>query len=74
MNWNIVEGSWKQLKGRVRMSWASLMGKPHDLAAARRVEMAGREQKNYGVEKDLADEQMKRFAVRMKRSNSKGAT
>jgi uncharacterized protein YjbJ (UPF0337 family) len=62
MNWDIVEGNWKQFKGKVRARWANLSDDRLGVIAGQRVELAGRIQKGYGITKDEADQQMKRFA------------
>jgi len=61
MNWDIVEGNWKQFKGKVRARWGNLTDDRLDVIAGQRVELAGRIQEGYGITKDEADQQMKRF-------------
>ncbi len=54
MDWNRVEGNWKQLKGNVKQQWAKLTD--DDLAAMNgsREELEGKIQERYGIAKDQA--------------------
>ena len=61
MNWDIVEGNWKQLKGQVRAHWGKLTDDQLDLIAGRRTELAGKIQETYGVTKDEVEKQIKLF-------------
>ena len=61
MNWDIIEGNWKQFKGRIRVRWAKLTDDQLDLIAGKRVELAGKIQESYGITKDEAEEQIKLF-------------
>ena len=61
MNWHVVEGSWKQIKGMAMVQWGMLTDNRHEVNAGERVELAGRAQKAYGVDKGKADKQLKRF-------------
>lgn len=61
MNWDIVEGNWKQFKGKVNAQWGKLTDDHLDEIAGKRDELAGRIQEAYGVSKDEAEEQIKRF-------------
>lgn len=61
MNWDIVEGNWKQFKGTVKTQWGKLTDDRLDVIAGKRLELAGEIQKVYGVTKDEAEAQLKRF-------------
>jgi len=61
MNWDIIEGNWKQFKGKVKARWGKLTDDHLDEIAGKRDELAGRIQEAYGVSKDEAEEQIKRF-------------
>lgn len=71
MNWHIVEGSWKQFKGRLQMFWAGLRDNQGELTAGRRLELAGRAQKSYGLSTDEAEQQIRRFHLRIKEQDGK---
>jgi uncharacterized protein YjbJ (UPF0337 family) len=61
MNWDIVAGNWMQFKGKVKAQWGNLTDDQLDIIAGRRDELAGRIQEAYGISKDAAEEQIKRF-------------
>ena len=61
MNWDIVEGNWKQFKGRVRVRWGKLTDDHLDLIAGKRIELAGKIQELYGLTIEEAENQLKIF-------------
>ena len=62
MNWDRIEGNWKQFSGKVRQQWGKLTDDDLDVIDGRREELAGRIQEVYGVSKDEADRQIETFA------------
>jgi uncharacterized protein YjbJ (UPF0337 family) len=70
MNWDQIEGKWKQMKGSVRQKWAKLTDDDLDLIAGNREEFAGRLQERYGIAKDEAERQLEEW----QRSVSEPAT
>lgn len=66
MNWDIVEGNWKQFKGKVKAQWRQLTDEHLEVIAGRRTELSGKIQEAYGISKDKADAQIKRFEKRNK--------
>ena len=54
MNWDVVEGKWKQLKGDVKRQWGKLTDDDLDVIAGRRDQLEGRLQERYGYAKDKA--------------------
>jgi uncharacterized protein YjbJ (UPF0337 family) len=66
MNWDIVEGNWKQFKGKVRTRWGKLTDDQLDFIAGKRIELAGKIQEAYGVSKDEVEEQIKLFENQIK--------
>ena len=61
MNWDIVEGNWKQFKGKVKAQWGNLTDDQLDTIAGRRTELAGKIQEAYGISKDEAERQIRDF-------------
>jgi uncharacterized protein YjbJ (UPF0337 family) len=61
MNWDIVEGNWKQFKGRIQAYWGNLTSDQLESIAGKRTELAGKIQESYGVGKDEAETQIKAF-------------
>lgn len=66
MNWNIVEGNWKQFKGKVKTQWGKLTDDHLDMIDGKRVELSGKIQEAYGITKDEAEQQIKHFEERNK--------
>ena len=61
MNWDIIQGNWKQFRGKVRSQWGKLTDDQLDMIAGKRTVLAGNIQAAYGVSKDEAEKQIKRF-------------
>jgi uncharacterized protein YjbJ (UPF0337 family) len=61
MDWNIVEGNWKQFKGKVKKQWSKLSDDHLDVIAGNRDQLAGKIQETYGIMKDETEQQIKRF-------------
>jgi uncharacterized protein YjbJ (UPF0337 family) len=62
MNWDSVEGNWKQFKGKVREQWGKLTDDELDVVAGKRDQLLGLIQKRYGVAKEEAERQVDAFA------------
>lgn len=58
MNWDRIQGNWKQLKGKTQAQWGKLTDDDVNLIAGRREELAGKIQERYGVAKDDAHRQV----------------
>jgi uncharacterized protein YjbJ (UPF0337 family) len=58
MNWDRVEGNWKQFKGQVQQSWGRLTDDDLDLVEGKHTELVGRIQERYGIAKDEAERQV----------------
>jgi uncharacterized protein YjbJ (UPF0337 family) len=67
MNWSIIEGNWKQLKGKVREQWGRLTDDTIDVIEGRRETLAGKIQESYGISKDEAEKQIRDFEERAQR-------
>ncbi|MEC5399541.1 CsbD family protein [Uliginosibacterium sp. H1] len=61
MNWDIAEGNWKQFQGKVKAQWGELTDDQLYFIAGRRMELAGQIQEAYGISRDEAEVQIKRF-------------
>jgi uncharacterized protein YjbJ (UPF0337 family) len=57
MNWDQVEGKWKQMKGDVRKQWAKLTDDDLEYMAGSRDKFVGRLQERYGVAREEAQKQ-----------------
>jgi uncharacterized protein YjbJ (UPF0337 family) len=61
MNWDVIEGNWKQFKGHVKEKWGKLTDDNLDAIAGKREQLAGRIQETYGITKDQTEVQLKAF-------------
>ena len=52
MDWNRVEGNWKQFKGKIKEKWGNLTDDDLDKIAGRRDQLEGKIQERYGLKKD----------------------
>jgi uncharacterized protein YjbJ (UPF0337 family) len=66
MNWDRIEGNWKQLKGKVQVKWGKLTDDQCDVIAGRREQLVGHLQEHYGIGKDEAERQVEFFASSFK--------
>jgi uncharacterized protein YjbJ (UPF0337 family) len=64
MNWDRIEGNWKQFKGRVKEQWGDLTDDELDRVAGRRDQLIGRIQESYGVTKDEAEKRVREWEAR----------
>ena len=58
MNWDQIEGYWKQLRGKVQQQWGHLTNDDLDVVEGRRDELVGKIQERYGVAKEEAERQV----------------
>jgi uncharacterized protein YjbJ (UPF0337 family) len=58
MNWDRIEGNWKQVAGHAKEQWGKLTDDDIDVIAGRRDQLAGKIQEHYGVAKDEAEKQL----------------
>lgn len=61
MNWDQLEGSWKEYKGKAREKWAKLTDDDLDVVNGKREQLAGRIQHHYGLAKDIVERQIDDF-------------
>ena len=66
MNWDRIEGNWKQFKGNAKAQWGKLTDDQIDVIAGKRDILAGKIQDTYGLSKDLAEKQIADWQKRMK--------
>jgi len=61
MNWDILEGKWKQLKGQFRQKWGKLTDQDLERIGGHREELVGKIQERYGIAKDDAERDADEF-------------
>jgi uncharacterized protein YjbJ (UPF0337 family) len=52
MDWNRVEGNWKQVKGKVKEKWGNLTDDDLTAINGKRDQLEGKIQERYGLAKD----------------------
>ncbi|WP_042246121.1 CsbD family protein [Paracoccus sp. PAMC 22219] len=58
MNWDIIQGKWKQLKGATKVKWGELTDDELDQIDGNKDKLAGKLQEKYGWTKDQADKEI----------------
>lgn len=58
MNWNRIQGNWKQVTGHAREQWGKLTDDDFEVVAGRRAQLTGVIQERYGIAKDVAEKQI----------------
>jgi uncharacterized protein YjbJ (UPF0337 family) len=58
MNWDRIEGDWKQVTGKAKEQWGKLTDDDFTVVAGRRDQLAGKIQERYGVAKEEAEKQI----------------
>jgi len=54
MNWDRVEGTWKEYRGKAKQKWGELTDDELDQINGKREELEGQIQRRYGYAKDRA--------------------
>jgi uncharacterized protein YjbJ (UPF0337 family) len=70
MNWDQIEGKWKQFKGSVRTKWGKLTDDDFDVIAGKRQALSGKLQERYGLAKEEAEKQISEFVRSLDRETS----
>jgi uncharacterized protein YjbJ (UPF0337 family) len=65
MNWDRIEGNWKQFKGNALQQWGKLTGDQLDVIAGKRDLLLGKIQETYGITKDETETQLAEWETRM---------
>jgi len=66
MNWDRIQGNWKQITGKVKEKWGKLTDDDLTAVAGKRDQLAGRLQQRYGYAKDQAEKELNEFADSLK--------
>jgi len=61
MNWDHVQGKWKQIKGSAKTRWGKLTDDDLDVIAGQRDQLVGRIQERYGIAKEDAQRQVEEW-------------
>lgn len=63
MNWDQIEGGWKEFKGQARQRWGRLTDDELDVVAGKREELEGTLQKVYGKTREEVRRDVDEFAA-----------
>ena len=58
MNWDVITGQWKQLKGKAQQRWGKLSDSDWDRIEGKREQLVGRLQELYGKQRDEAEREV----------------
>ncbi len=62
--WDRIEGSWKQMSGKVKEQWGKLTDDDLQTVAGKRDQLLGKIQERYGYAKDRAETEISAFEAR----------
>ncbi len=62
MNWEQVEGKWKQFSGKAKEKWGKLTDDDWTKINGKREQLAGIIQERYGIAKEQAEAQIDEFS------------
>jgi uncharacterized protein YjbJ (UPF0337 family) len=66
MDWNEIEGNWKQFSGKIKEKWGKLTDDDITAIGGKKDQLLGRIQERYGYEKDMADRELTDFVRGLK--------
>jgi uncharacterized protein YjbJ (UPF0337 family) len=70
MDWNRIEGNWKQFKGRAKEKWGRLTDDDLDVINGRQEQLEGKIQQRYGLAKDQAKKDVKDWFIAVSGANA----
>ena len=64
MNWDRIQGNWRQFKGKVQQQWGALTDDDLQRIEGRQEELSGLIQQRYGKTKDEAERAIEAWLAR----------
>ena len=64
MNWDTIEGNWKQFTGQIKEHWGELTDDDVQEAEGNRDQLIGKIQERYGLAKTEAERQVDEFVAK----------
>lgn len=61
MNWDQIEGKWKQFKGAAKQKWGKLTDDDLDFVGGKRDQLVGKIQERYGMSKEEAHREIENW-------------
>jgi uncharacterized protein YjbJ (UPF0337 family) len=65
MNWDRIEGQWKQVKGNIKERWGDLTDDRIEQAAGQRDKFIGVIQEQYGISRDAAEKEVREWEAKL---------
>jgi uncharacterized protein YjbJ (UPF0337 family) len=66
MNWDYIQGNWKQLKGSAKERWGKLTDDDLNTISGQRDQLVGKIQERYGIAKQEAERQLEEWRASSK--------
>jgi uncharacterized protein YjbJ (UPF0337 family) len=66
MNWDQIQGNWKQMTGQVKEKWGKLTDDDLTMIAGKRDQLAGILQQRYGYAKEVVEKELNLFMENLK--------
>ena len=73
MNWDRIEGQWKQFSGKAKVKWGKLTDDDLTVINGKKDQLVGKIQERYGIAKDEAEKQVDEFTRINESEESAGA-
>jgi len=73
MNWDQIEGKWKQLSGSAQEQWGKLTSDDLTTLTGQKDQLVGKIQERYGLAKAEAEEQAEKWSRALKAINQENA-
>jgi uncharacterized protein YjbJ (UPF0337 family) len=70
MNWDQIEGKWKQYSGKVKEKWGKLTDDDLTTIGGKRDQLIGRLQERYGMAREQAEKQIDEFTYSLSDTSS----
>jgi uncharacterized protein YjbJ (UPF0337 family) len=71
MNWDSIEGDWKNFTGKVKEKWGKLTDDDLTTISGTRDQLIGKVQERYGIAKDQAEAQVDEFTASLNETDSR---
>ena len=65
MNWDIIQGQWKQMEGKVKQQWGNLTDGDLAKVSGKREELEGVLQTRYGYSKDQVKKELDDWSAKL---------
>lgn len=74
INQDIIQGKWKQIKGKVQQKWGDLTDDDMQQAEGSREYLVGKVQERYGRTRDQAEKEVREFERGLDQLNDRNST